>query len=201
MVQQLPTGIREKAARAVKALRTPVLGSKKRKFPADAEDQEMEYLFLFPKKRKLGKRAIRKQSVWKHRFVCLAYTDQTRIPTSDLEKDELLEAGLGEKEIEFFSQDMSFEDIKDVLYDEFPRLRDGGGFQLLKGVANSHKLEPLSKMVYTSLKVLRQRVGQGRTYIRPIQRHLDITPIFKVPDVVSFVHVGLNIQGSMLSHA
>ena len=36
---------------------------------------------------------------WKHKFVCLAYHDQTRIPTTDTEKDDLLQAGLGEKEI------------------------------------------------------------------------------------------------------
>ena len=59
---------------------------------------------------------------------------------------------------------MGFDGIKDI---EFPRLQDGGGFQLLKGVANSRSLEPLLKLVHT---VLRQRVGQGRTYIRPIQR-------------------------------
>ena len=179
-------GVREKAARALMAHRGPVLGGVKKKFPVDAE-QEMESLFHFPNKCKLGRKTAlssKQRCVWKHRFVCLAYTDQTRIPTSDFEKDE---AGLGEREIEFFSQDMGFDGIKDVLFNEFPCLQDGGGFQLLKGVANSRSLEPLSKMVYTSLKVLRQRVGQGRTYIRPIQRHLDLTPVFKVADVVSCV--------------
>ena len=48
---------------------------------------------------------------------------------------------------------------------ELPCLRDGGGFQFLKGVPNSRSLEP-SK---ASLKVLKQREGQGRTYIRPIR--------------------------------
>ena len=39
--------------------------------------------------------------VWKHKFICLASCNQQRIPTTDAEKDELLMASLGEKEIEF----------------------------------------------------------------------------------------------------
>ena len=122
--QTLPTplvGVREKAARDLMALRGPVLGGVKKKFPVDAE-REMESLFHFPKKCKLGRKTAlssKQRCVWKHRFVCLAYTDQTRIPTSDFEKDE---AGLGEREIEFYSQDIGFDGIKDVLFNEFPRL-------------------------------------------------------------------------------
>ena len=123
----------------------------------------MESLLSFSKKRRLGKTPLSSKQwcVWKHRFVCLAYSDQTRITTTNLEKDELLEAGLGEKEIEFCSDDMGFGGIKEVLFEVFPRLRDGGGFQLLKGVANSPSVEPLSKMVYTSLKVFKQRAHWG----------------------------------------
>ena len=176
--------MREKAARALKALRTPVSPGPMKK---NAE-KEMESLFSFPKKRRLGKAPLssKPQCAWKHRFICLAYIDQTRMPTTDAEKDELLEAGLGEKEVEFvFSDDMDFDGIKEVLFQAFPRLEDGGGFQFLKGVGNSRALEPLSKMVYTSLKVLKQRVGQGRTYIRPIQRNLDISPLFQLVKGVS----------------
>ena len=39
-------GVREKAARALMALRAPVLGGVKTKLPVDAE-QEMEFLFTF----------------------------------------------------------------------------------------------------------------------------------------------------------
>ena len=46
-------GVREKAARALMAFRAPVLGGVKTKLPVDAE-QEMESLFHFPKKCKLG---------------------------------------------------------------------------------------------------------------------------------------------------
>lgn len=50
-----------------------------------------------------------KKCAWKHRFVCLAWKDQGRVPTTDTEKDDLMKAGLGEKTIEFSSLDMSAE--------------------------------------------------------------------------------------------
>ena len=37
--------------------------------------------------------------VWKHTFVCLAYTDQLRIPTNETEKDNLLRCGLGSRSL------------------------------------------------------------------------------------------------------
>lgn len=59
----------------------------------------------------------------------------------------------------------------------FPRLRDGGGFQLLKGLPNSCSMEVLSMAVHTSPNILKQRVGVSRTYVQPLQRDLDLTPI------------------------
>ena len=73
-----------------------------------------------------------KKCSWKHKFVSLAYHDQNRIPATDTEKDNLLQAGLGEKEIEFDSLDLNADEFRDVLYDHFPYLRDGGGFQFFK---------------------------------------------------------------------
>ena len=67
-----------------------------------------------------------KKCAWKHRFVCLSWRDQQKIPTTDVEKDDLLEAGLGEKLIEFPSLDTSGEQFKDLLYSAYPKLRDGG---------------------------------------------------------------------------
>lgn len=107
---------------------------------------------------------------------CLAYRDQERIPTSEYDKEELFQADLGEKEVEFPTLDMSDEQFKEVLLSYFPRLRQGGGYQLLKGLPNSRKLEVLPSVVYTSPAALKQQVGTSRTYMRPIQRDLDLEP-------------------------
>lgn len=53
--------------------------------------------------------------VWKHRFVCLAYPDQYKIPITDVEKDDLLQAGLGEKEVEFALLELDAEEFRKVL--------------------------------------------------------------------------------------
>ena len=135
---------------------------------------EMSTLFPQRKKLKLGK-------VWKHRFVCLAYVGQDRIPTTDLDKYELYQAGLGEKEIEFTSLEIPPEDFREHIFNSFPRQREGGGFQLLKCLPNSHNLEVLSMAVHLSVDLLKQRVGKSRTYIRPVQQDLDVTPLNDQP--------------------
>lgn len=53
-----------------------------------------------------GNRGGKRKVAWKHSFVCLALRNQTKVPTSDQEKDELFEAGLWEKEIPFSSLDL-----------------------------------------------------------------------------------------------
>lgn len=108
--------------------------------------------------------------------VCLAYRNQDRSPTTNFDKDELFQAGLGEKEIIFPSLDIDAAVFKELLLEAFPKLKDGGGYQLLKGLPNSRNLEVLSLAVHTSPSLLK-RVGNSRTYIRPIQKDLDLTPI------------------------
>ena len=121
---------------------------------------------------------------WKHRFVSLAYCGQQRIPTTDFEKDELFVAGLGEKEVEFDQLDLDANGFRDVLLRAFPKLQDAGGFQLCKCPPNSRALEPLSTLACSSPSLLKQRVGQARTYIVPLQRDLDLSATVDVPQEV-----------------
>ena len=132
---------------------------------------EVSALFNHKKKRKVEKVA------WRHRFVCLATRDQEKIPTTDCEKEILYQAGLGEKEVSFKSLELDTDEFKEVLLNTFPTLKHGGGFQLLKCIPNSRKLEVLSMAVHKSPSMLKQRVGNARTYIRPIQKDLELTPI------------------------
>ena len=148
--------------------------SKKRK----AKD---EVASLFRKKANV----VAKKCVWKHKFVCLAYHDQQKIPTTDTEKDDLLQAGLGEKEIEFTELDIGAEEFRDLLYHHFPSLREGGGFQFYKCAPNSRSLEQLSPTTLSSPALLKSRVGNARTYIRPLQRDLDMSAVFELPGGVS----------------
>ena len=70
--------------------------------------------------------AKKKKCAWKHTFVCLAYVGQSRLPTTEYEKDELYESGLGEKDIEFECLDISSAEFKEILIGVFPQLADAG---------------------------------------------------------------------------
>ena len=143
----------------------------------------------------LGKRSaspkggsLKKKSkpAWKHRFVCLAYYGQSKVPTTGWEKDELYEAGLGEREIEFSQINVTASEFRDILLKQFPKLEDGGGYQLCRCLPNTRTLEPLSKLAHSSVDMLKQQVGNARTYIVPLQRDLDLTPTEVPPDQVRF---------------
>ena len=136
---------------------------------------------------KLFRKKAKASPVWKHRFICLASVDQTKIPTREYEKDELLEAGLGEKEIAFEDLHISADEFRDILYDEFPRLRQGGGFRLYRCMPNTRNLEPLSVTVMSSPAMLKARVGTARTYIKPVQQSLELSPVLDLPSGVSCI--------------
>lgn len=106
------------------------------------------------------------------------------VPTTECERDELFEAKLGKKEIEFSTLEMDANAFQEVLYEAYPKLRDGGGFRLCRCIPNSRELEPLSRHVLSSPRLLKERVGQARTYIVPLQRDLDVTPSVDIPEEV-----------------
>ena len=135
-----------------------------------------EMASLFNKKAKIE---------WKHRFVCLSNPEQQRIPTTDNEKDILFKAGLGEKLVEFNNMDATAEEIRDVLYMAFPKLQNAGGFILCKCVANTRNLEAMSQVAWMTLQRLKDRVGTSRTYIRPLQKSLDLSVVVDLPTGVS----------------
>ena len=63
-------------------------------------------------------------------------------------------------------------------------LRNGGGFLMFKCTPNSRNLEQLSQVVMSSPKLLKERVGNSRTYIRTLQRDLDMSIVFDLPEGV-----------------
>ena len=129
---------------------------------------------LFKSSKKL-KMTTRKITPWTHRFVCLSDCSQHYIPTTASQKDTLMSAGLGEKKIVFEDVDCSAEIFKDTLLQNYPKLKEGGGYHLCKCKSNSRELESLSSAVLVSPRALQQCGGNSRTYIRPLQRDLDLS--------------------------
>ena len=134
--------------------------------------EEMGSLFPHHEKKNVCEK---KPTGWTHRFVCLAEYNQTGIPTTALQKDRLISAGLGEKKIVFSDIDCTAEEFKDILYTNFPKLVDGGGYQLCKCKPNTRQLEPLSSSAMRSPRTLQSCGGNSRTYIRPLQKNLDLS--------------------------
>ena len=129
---------------------------------------------------------VKKKATWTHRFVCLAMHGQTSIPTTSWAKDELLSAGLGERKILFNDVDCDTETFKNTLFENFPKLRNAGGFELCKCKPNSRELESLSGVVLSSPRALQSCGGNSRTYIRPIQMDLELTKELEHVDVCIF---------------
>ena len=77
-----------------------------------------------------------KVSSWTHKFFCLAKTEKSRVPSNTLQRNELVLAGLGERKVMVADVNCSPQEFRETLLTEFPKLRKGGGFELLKCSAN-----------------------------------------------------------------
>lgn len=69
------------------------------------------------------------------------------------------------------------DDLQFSVMEAFPQLKDVGGYELLKA-NQSRVLEVIPSPVdgYTA-SYLKDVVGQGKVYIRPIQRDLSLKPV------------------------
>ena len=74
----------------------------------------------------------KKRVSWTQKFICLASKDMRRVPGSIGEKEELIEAGLGEKSVFIPDVECSAQEFKETLITEFPKLADAGGFELMR---------------------------------------------------------------------
>ena len=109
----------------------------------------------------------------KLKVFCLANKDCPYLPKTAFEKLILGEAGLGNKEIEIPADCSSQRELRDLLVETFPCLKEGGGFELLRCLPNSTKLELIPSEFCITPRHLKACVGNGKVYIRPIQKDLD----------------------------
>ena len=174
--------VRERCDTALDTLRrvrttfTNTRGS--RQFTARTKQLGAEFGKVFLGKRRSKQRPCvpekKNKTSYTHRFICLNECNQKIVPKKDTEKNLLLEAGLGERKITIPDIDISSEEFRDLLFEEFPKLKEGGGVMFAKCRSNSRVLEPLSSLCLTSPRVLRDRVGSVRTYIFPLQKDLKL---------------------------
>ncbi len=72
--------------------------------------------------------------------------------------------------------DCSTQEFHDSILEAFPKLKEAGGFEFLRCVANSRDLEEVPSPINLSPRLLRSHMNSGRIYIRPIQVDLDLKP-------------------------
>ncbi|KAJ8046169.1 G2/M phase-specific E3 ubiquitin-protein ligase [Holothuria leucospilota] len=94
--------------------------------------------------------------------------------------------GLGERKIALPSA-ANPEEVLDVLYQNFPKLKDGGGFEYLKaeGASKMFREIPLPPNGGFTAANLKTIAKNSRIYLRPVQRDLDMTVVsvtYKKPD-------------------
>lgn len=122
---------------------------------------------------KKGGKSLCRDRAWSARFVCLADRHQNTAPLGIAAKEELLEAGLGQKEVAV-PEESTAEQFKEAIIKAFPKLQDAGGYELMRCQKHSRQLEPLSFAISQSPKLLRSVVGKSNIYIRPIQKSLGV---------------------------
>ncbi len=113
---------------------------------------------------------------WAHNFFCLAEPHAVSVPTSAQYKQWLMTAGLGEKRLQMSLTSTSSQ-VHDVIVQTFPQLSTCGGYELLKCIPNSRTLHPITvPSAGFTPDILKAEVGQGRIYLRPLQRKIPLTP-------------------------
>ena len=117
-----------------------------------------------------------KFTTWTHKFYCLSETNDERVPSSSLRKNELVLAGLGEKTVTIPNVNCSPQDFQEALLTKFPKLQQDGGLELLRCAASTRQLEVIPIQISLSPRLLKPWIGTERVYIRPIQLNLDVTP-------------------------
>ena len=142
----------------------------------------------------------KKIAVWEKEFICLATVGQTHAPTP-IEKAELYRAGLGMKLLMLLQYADAWEFHEEILK-KFPKLADGGGYELLRTCANSRELTviPAPSGGYTTSYV-KSIVNQAKVYIRPLQKDLSLEEeIVSAEEPVSTVSMHININIELQKH-
>lgn len=119
------------------------------------------------------------KETWTHDVYVLSRKDAEFTPNRD-ESEMLQTAGLGKLKIVFPDKNGSHDDVASFLESKFPKLRDGGGFEVLRaagggGGQRSLHLVPPGREGYT-VPHLKERFGQAVLYIRPLQKDLNEEP-------------------------
>lgn len=117
---------------------------------------------------------------WTHDVCMLARCDENTTPGRD-RMEVLMRAGLGKMKLVFPNKKATHSEVCSFLNEKFPRLKDGGGFEVLRAVgggggSRALHIIPPGKDGY-SLPYIKERFSQAAVYMRPLQSDLDESPL------------------------
>ena len=122
--------------------------------------------------------------VWTHNFLCLSSRFHNQVPGLQ-EKENLRVAGLGEQRVQIGVQATALQ-LHEKLLMVFPKLKEAGGYELLRCLPNSRTLVQISPPAGGhNPQTLKRNIGQARIYIRPVQKDLPTATIDLVEESVS----------------
>lgn len=133
---------------------------------------------------------------WTGNFFCFSDKNTYKIPAST-EKSILQKAGLGSKKIQFLITDNA-ETVTTKIKSEFPKLMEGGGFEILRCLPNCRNLSVID--CNWDANSLRSTIGgQAKIYIRPIQSNLpiddlEIEPREEIKETCRFCSQKFNVR-------
>ena len=113
---------------------------------------------------------------WSHTYICLSHPYDDMAPGSS-DRATLKLAGLGEKRFHV-NVASTAQEFRDELHQEYPKLMDGGGFELLRvmeGGGKDLEVIQIPEAGYTP-EYLKAVIHHAKIFIRPLQKALDVQP-------------------------
>ena len=89
----------------------------------------------------------------------------------------MVDAGLGERKVFIPNIRCSDTEFRKILIEAFPKLEGCGGFELMRCIPNSKELTPIPISTAQSPMMLKATIGNGRVFVRPIQKNLSLEPV------------------------
>ena len=117
---------------------------------------------------------------WTHDICVLARCDENSTPSRE-RLEVLIKAGLGKIKLVFPNKKANHTEFQCFLEEKFPRLKDGGGIEILRAIGGGggcrslHLVQP-GREGYP-LSYIKERFSQAAVYIRPLQTDLDESPM------------------------
>ena len=159
-------------------------------WPGNYQSCKRSYQSALSSRRNKGKSYFQPYKIketWTHDFCVVDKRDQRKVP-STTHKQELREAGLGQKTVIFKNKRGEFRHIQEELFNRYAKLQQAGGFDLYRQGSGKDLIYIKPPPTGYTIPFLKNDYGikSAIIYVLPIQRDLTMDP-----EVVENLLVGI----------